>query len=80
MRTACTGVILAGGGATRFGGEAKGLQRVGGVRIIDRVAEALTRSCDDLLLIANDAGAAGWLPGVRIAGDVRPGEGSLGGL
>ncbi len=76
----CTGVILAGGGATRFGGKAKGLERVGGVRIIDRVAQALAESSDELLLIANDPEASEWLPGVRAAADVRSGEGSLGGL
>jgi molybdenum cofactor guanylyltransferase len=76
----CTGVILAGGAATRFGGGAKGLERVGGVRVIDRVALALASVCDGLLLIANDPLAEGWLPGVRVAGDVRPGNGSLGGI
>lgn len=78
--THCTGVILAGGGATRYGGLPKGLERVGGERIIDRVAKALRAVTDDLLLIANDPGARDWLPGVRVAGDVRPGEGALGGL
>lgn len=76
----CTGVILAGGGATRFGGRPKGLERVAGTRIIDRVAEALRASTDELLVVANDPAAGAWLPGVRVAGDVRPGEGSLGGL
>ena len=76
----CTGVILAGGAATRYGGRAKGLERVRGARIIDRVAAALAATTDELLLIANDADAASWLPGVRVAGDVRPGEGSLGGI
>ncbi|MFN8665749.1 MAG: molybdenum cofactor guanylyltransferase [Gemmatimonadaceae bacterium] len=76
----CTGVILAGGGATRFDGRPKGLEVVGGRRIIDRVADALRAVSDDLLLIANDPGADAWLPGVRTCRDVRPGEGSLGGL
>jgi molybdopterin-guanine dinucleotide biosynthesis protein A len=75
-----TGVILAGGEASRYGGRPKGLERVGGRRIIDRVADALRAATDDLLLIANDPSAAAWLPGVRVAGDVRPGLGSLGGL
>lgn len=78
--TRCTGVILAGGEALRFGGRAKGLERVGGARIIDRVADALGACTDDLLLIANAPDAETWLPGVRVAADVRPGEGSLGGL
>jgi molybdopterin-guanine dinucleotide biosynthesis protein A len=76
----CTGVILAGGGATRFDGEPKGLERVGGRRIIDRVAGALRLVTDDLLLIANAADAATWLPGVRTERDVRTGLGALGGL
>ncbi|HEX4934532.1 MAG TPA: molybdenum cofactor guanylyltransferase [Gemmatimonadaceae bacterium] len=76
----CTGVILAGGGATRFDGRPKGLELVGGRRIVDRVADALRATTDELLLVANDPGAGAWLPGVRTCGDVRPGEGSLGGL
>lgn len=75
-----TGVVLAGGGATRFGGAPKGLARVGGRRIVDWVAAALRTACDDLLLIANAPDAAAWLPGVRVAGDVFAGCGSLGGL
>ncbi|MFM8780507.1 MAG: molybdenum cofactor guanylyltransferase, partial [Gemmatimonadota bacterium] len=76
----CTGVILAGGGATRFGGRPKGLELVAGERIIDRVARALRMVTDDLLLVANAPDAARWLPGVRTVADVRLGEGALGGL
>ena len=79
-RPTCTGVILAGGGATRFGGEPKGLERIGGRRIIDRIASALRLVSDDLLLIANADGAESWLPGVRTERDVRSGAGALGGL
>jgi molybdopterin-guanine dinucleotide biosynthesis protein A len=75
-----TGVVLAGGAASRYGGLPKGLERVGGRRIIDRVADALRATTDDLLLIANDDAADGWLPGVRRAADVRVGLGSLGGI
>lgn len=80
MSERCTGVILAGGSATRYGGERKGLLAVEGRRIIDRVADALSSSTDGLLLIANDPAAAGWLPGVRTEADVRAGCGSLGGI
>ena len=75
-----TGVILAGGQATRFGGQPKGLELVRGTRIIDRVAAALRAVADDLLLVSNDSDAATWLPGVRTVRDVRPGSGSLGGI
>lgn len=78
--TRCTGVILAGGAASRYGGRPKGLERVGGRRVIDRVADALGGAADDLLLIANDPAATAWLPDVPIAGDVRANCGSLGGI
>jgi molybdopterin-guanine dinucleotide biosynthesis protein A len=76
----CTGVILAGGQASRYGGSPKGLERVGGRRIIDRIADVLAPVSDSLLLIANDPAANDWLPGVARAGDVMPGLGSLGGI
>jgi molybdopterin-guanine dinucleotide biosynthesis protein A len=76
----CTGVVLAGGGATRFGGAAKGLEMVGGERIVDRVVRALRSVTDDVLLIANAPQATTWLPGVRTERDVRTGAGALGGL
>jgi molybdopterin-guanine dinucleotide biosynthesis protein A len=76
----CTGVILAGGAASRFGGLPKGLERVDGRRIIDRVAQALREVSDELLLIANAPDAADWLPGVRSLPDLRAGLGALGGL
>ena len=76
----CVGVILAGGGARRYGGRPKGLEVVDGVRILDRVAAALRDVCDELLLVSNDEDAAGWLPGTPMERDVRTGEGALGGL
>ena len=80
MTAPCTGVILAGGQASRYGGRAKGLERVHGERVIDRVARVLGAATDSLLLIANDPDASSWLPGIRVAADVRPGVGSLGGI
>ena len=76
----CTGVILAGGAARRFGGRPKGLERVDDVRIIDRVARALRLVTDDLLLVANVPDATAWLPGVRTVADRRPGAGALAGI
>ena len=75
-----TGVILAGGQSTRYGGQPKGLERVGGVRIIDRVRAALEPVADDLLLIANDDRAREWLAGVRCEGDVLRDVGSVAGI
>ena len=78
--TRCTGVILAGGAASRYGGRPKGLERVGGRRVIDRVADALRDAADDLLLIANDPVSREWLADVPTASDVRMNCGSLGGI
>jgi len=75
-----TGVILAGGHATRFGGQPKGLELVRGIRIIDRVVAALRAVADELLLVANAPEASTWVPGIRTVSDVRPGFGSLGGI
>ena len=48
------GAIVAGGLATRFGGKPKGLEPVGGVRMLDRLVDAFVTACGGLpLLIAN---------------------------
>ncbi len=48
------GAILAGGAASRFGGEPKGLWEVGGERILDRAVRALrTAVGSDPLIVAN---------------------------
>jgi molybdopterin-guanine dinucleotide biosynthesis protein A len=75
-----TGVILAGGRSSRYGGKPKGLEQVGARRIIDRVVDSLVQVTDELLLIANDDDADAWLAGVRRERDVRPDLGSLGGI
>ena len=75
------GAILAGGGATRYGGAPKGLERVGGIRILDRLVDAFVEALGQKpLLIANAPGAAGWRPDLRVVADLRPGLGALTGL
>lgn len=75
------GAILAGGQASRYGGRPKGLEPVGGRPIVARVAEALRLATGRApLLVANDPGAADWLPGLRVEADLEPGLGALGGL
>ena len=76
----CTGAILAGGRAVRMGGKPKGLELVGGRRILDRVADALRGATDAVILVANDPGADQWLPGVRVVPDLRPGHGPASGV
>ena len=80
MTRRCVGAILAGGRATRFGGAPKGLETVGGRRLLDTVAAALGAAADEIVLVANAPEADRWLDRVRIVGDVFPDAGSLGGL
>ena len=75
------GAILAGGGATRFGGKPKGLELVGGQRILDRLVRTMEEALGEPpLLVANAPDAAGWRPDLRTVSDLRAGLGSLGGI
>ncbi|MHB1071708.1 MAG: molybdenum cofactor guanylyltransferase [Gemmatimonadaceae bacterium] len=74
------GAILAGGGSTRFGGRPKGLELVGGTRMIDRVAAALRDTTREVVLVANDPAATAWLPGLRVLPDLTPKAGPLAGV
>jgi molybdopterin-guanine dinucleotide biosynthesis protein A len=44
------------------------------------VAAALRDETDELLIVANDASADSWIPGVRRIADVHPGRGPLAGV
>jgi molybdopterin-guanine dinucleotide biosynthesis protein A len=75
------GAVLAGGGATRFEGRPKGLVRVGGARILDRLVDVFGEALGAApLLVANAPDAPTWRPDLRVVADVRPGMGSLGGI
>lgn len=53
MHQPCTGVILAGGLSTRYGGRNKALLRVGGRRILDRLFEVFHGLFAEILLVTN---------------------------
>lgn len=73
--------MVAGGGASRYGGVPKGLLEVGGRRILDRVVASLRAATGELpILIANAPDAAGWHPGLVVHPDVVPGLGAVGGI
>jgi molybdopterin-guanine dinucleotide biosynthesis protein A len=75
------GVVLAGGGATRYGGRPKGLELVGGIRVLDHLVAAFVDALGSLpLLVANAMDASTWRPGLRVTPDVEPGLGALGGI
>ena len=75
------GAVLAGGAAARYGGRPKGLQPLGGRRLLDRVIDAVTLAVGALpLLVANDPDAPHWRPDLTCVPDRLPGAGSLGGI
>ena len=77
----CTGVLLAGGGSTRFGGNAKGLLEVGGRRLIDRALDALRPATSAQIVVAKDVLLLERvLPGLRVVGDSSPDRASLVGI
>lgn len=54
MKHSCSGVILAGGLSSRYGGENKAFLRVGGIRILDRLFAAYTELFDEIILVTNN--------------------------
>ncbi len=79
--TSVRAAVLAGGAASRYGGEPKGLLSVGGRRILDRVVDAVAAATAAApVLVANAPDAAAWRPDLVTLGDARPGCGSLGGI
>lgn len=77
---ACVGAVLAGGRASRFDGRPKGLEVVGGRRILDRAAGAVRQVSDALVLCGSAPEIAGWLPGATVLPDAAEGAGPLAGL
>lgn len=53
---------------------------VGGRRVIDRVQDALRAVTGEIVLVANDAQAASWLPQTRVVADLHAGAGGLAGV
>jgi molybdopterin-guanine dinucleotide biosynthesis protein A len=75
------GAVLAGGAASRYAGQPKGLLPVGGRRMLDRVVDAVGSATGSApLLVANDPGASAWRPDLVCVPDRIRGAGSLGGI
>jgi acetylornithine deacetylase/succinyl-diaminopimelate desuccinylase-like protein/molybdopterin-guanine dinucleotide biosynthesis protein A len=75
----CTGALVAGGRATRMGGVAKGLLRVGGESIAARSLALFRALFDAAIVVANDPAPYAGL-GAAIVPDLLPGRGAPGGL
>jgi len=76
--TSATGVVLAGGTASRLGGEDKALMELDGEPLLARALRALTRVTETLLVVGHPDRHAGF--GVDVISDHRPGAGPLAGL
>src|SRR5574341_2579892 len=75
----CTGVLLAGGLATRLGGVAKGLLLAGGEPIAARSLRLFREIFEAALVVANDVAPYAGL-GAPVVADAIPGKGAPGGL
>lgn len=53
MTHPCSGVILAGGLSTRYGGQNKAFLKIGGVRIIDRLFGVFSELFDEIIIVTN---------------------------
>jgi len=80
VRPGITGAIVAGGASSRFGGQAKGLLRVGGQRIIDRIAGALRPVVDAIAIVGKAPEANSWLDGAVVWRDESNERGSIVGI
>lgn len=74
-----TGVVQAGGRSVRMGGRPKALIELGGMRIIERVLDAVAPVVDDVLIVTNTPELYEFLR-LPMVGDVYPDHGSLGGI
>ena len=74
-----TGALLSGGLATRMGGAAKGLLRLGGQPVLGRSLELFGRLFGASLLVVNDPDPYAAFDVPRVA-DLLPGRGAPGGL
>jgi molybdenum cofactor guanylyltransferase len=54
MKIPCSGVILAGGLSSRYGGENKAFLRIAGIRILDRLFSVFRSLFDEIILVTNN--------------------------
>ena len=81
-QTDVSGIVLAGGLSRRLGRD-KAVEPVGGEPLINRVIGRLSEVTGDLVVVVNDARRGSQLPlpdSARLAVDLYPGAGSLGGI
>jgi molybdopterin-guanine dinucleotide biosynthesis protein A len=79
MKIPCSGVILAGGLSSRYGGENKAFLRIAGTRILDRLFSVFRVVFDEIILVTNNPREfLGW--DAMIVRDIFPVRSSLTGI
>ncbi len=79
MKKECTGVILAGGKNSRLPGKKKGLRKIGGSMIIDRIYKTLESVVDEIIIVTNDpVEFSRW--DALIVSDIHPSRCALAGV
>ena len=77
-----SGIILAGGQSRRLGRD-KAVEPFGGLPLIQRVSQRVSRVCREVVVVVADRSRGDGLPltdEIRLALDLYPGKGSLGGI
>lgn len=80
MANDVTGIILAGGRNSRFGGIVKANIVVEGEKIISRIIKELRKHCSGIIVATNYPEEFSDLVNVRMVQDIIPGAGPLGGI
>jgi molybdopterin-guanine dinucleotide biosynthesis protein A len=75
-----SGVILAGGASSRFGGKTKSTMTVGGVSIISRMIETLSEIFDEIIIVTNKPEEFQEFRKCKIVRDEYKKVGPLGGI
>ena len=75
-----SGVILAGGSGSRFGGENKTNIVINGEKIINRIINTLTLIFDEIIIVTNRPGEIVQPSGIKICSDHFMNVGPLGGI
>ena len=77
-----SGIVLAGGMSRRLGRD-KAVEEIGGEPLVSRVISRLSQVTQQTVIVVNDTERASVLPlpdSARVAVDIHPGKGSLGGI
>jgi molybdenum cofactor guanylyltransferase len=75
-----SGVILAGGAGSRFGGKNKTSTVIDGEKIIDRIINTLTKIFDEIIVVTNTSGEIEQPSGFKVTSDHFLNVGPLGGI